>query len=340
MALQPYQKTEHGSLYIGKSENLLADTLGKQLKGKVQLIFTSPPFPLNQKKKYGNLSGIEYVEWFTSFAPLLADLLTPDGSIVIEIGNAWEPRKPVQSLLPLQSLLGFVQHTEANLRLCQEFICYNPARLPSPAQWVTIERSRVTDSYTRLWWMSKTDRPKADNRKVLRPYSNSTKKMQKFGKFNSGKRPSGHHISTEAFLVNNGGSIMPNMVEVEPIIPNSEVRLPINSFSIAHTNSNDYYLRMCKDQKIEPHPARMPLQLVDFFIQFLTDPGDLIFDPFAGSNATGFCAEINNRRWVTIEANDEYALHSEIRFSELKPQTIESIPLNEVHMSELEPTHS
>jgi len=278
--------------------------------------FTSPPFPLNQKKRYGNYQGEEYVNWFAAFAPIFANLLTPTGSIVIELGNAWEPGKPIQSLLHLQSLLSFVQHKDANLKLCQEFVCHNPTRLPSPAQWVTIERIRVTDSYTHLWWMSQTDRPKADNRNVLRPYSNATKRMHQRGTFNAGERPSGHVISKDGFLRNNGGSIMQNVIEVDAIDTDKDVRLPTNAFSIAHTNSNDRYLRTCKELNIIPHPARMPLQLIDFFIQFLTEPGDLILDPFAGSNATGFCAQIANRKWVSIEAKQEYAQHSEVRFSQ------------------------
>ncbi len=314
MTLQPSQVTEWGKLYIGKSEELLAGKLGTELRGKVQLIFTSPPFPLNQKKKYGNYQGEEYIHWLASFAPLFAELLTPTGSIVIELGNAWEPGSPRQSLLPLQSLLSFVE--KGDLQLCQEFICHNPTRLPSPAQWVTIERIRVTDSYTRLWWMSLTDRPKADNRNVLRPYSNSTKRMHKKGEFNAGPRPSGHVISKDAFLQDNGGSIMPNVIELDPIKEGESLRLPTNAFSIAHTNSNDYYLRECKRRNAQPHPARMPLQLIDFFIQFLTDPGDLIFDPFAGSNATGYCAQQAGRNWVSIEAEKDYAVHSDIRFSE------------------------
>lgn len=319
MAPEPNYFTSFGKLYIGKSEELFAGPLGADLRGKVQLIFTSPPFPLNEKKQYGNLQGEDYVNWFAAFAPLFADLLTPNGSIVIELGNAWEPGRPVQSLLPLQSLLSFVQHKEANLRLCQEFICHNPARLPSPGQWVTVERIRVTDSYTHLWWMSRTDRPKADNRNVLRPYSNSTKLMHQKSKFNAGARPSGHVISKEAFLRDNGGSIMPNLIELDPIELEKDVRLPINAFSIAHTNSNDYYLRKCKEYDVEPHPARMPLQLIDFFLQFLTEADDLILDPFAGSNATGFCAQRARRRWVSIEANPGYAIHSEIRFSQELP---------------------
>ena len=39
------------------------------------------------------------------------------------------------------------------------------------------------------------------------------------------------------------------------------------------------------------HPARMPADLVEFFVKFVTDENDLVFDPFGGSNTTGAVAE-------------------------------------------------
>jgi len=142
--------------------------------------------------------------------------------------------------------------------------------------------------------------------------------MQRKGAFHAGPRPSGHVVSKDAFLQDNGGSIMSNVLELEPIKEGASPRLPANALSIAHTNSNDYYLRECKKRSEKPHPARMPLQLIDFFLQFLTDPGNLVFDPFAGSNATGYCAQQAGRRWISIEAEQEYTIHSDIRFSELE----------------------
>jgi hypothetical protein len=292
---------------------MLRSQLGQNLRGRVQLILTSPPFPLNNKKSYGNLEGEDYKKWFAGLAKPFADLLTDDGSIVIEIGNAWLPKRPVQSLLHLESLIGFVENSEANLRLCQQFICYNPSRLPSPAEWVTINRIRTTDSYTHVWWMAKTDFPKADNRKVLRPYSKSMKALLKRQSYNAGKRPSEYDISQMGFLTDHGGSITPNLFELEPMDKEREVRVP-NAFSIANTGSNDFFMRACRERDITPHPARMPAELASFFIQFLTDPGDLILDPFAGSNTTGFVAEILRRRWVAIEIKEEYAQQSIIRF--------------------------
>ncbi len=305
--------TDYGKYYIGKCEDTI-DNL--DLKGKVQLVLTSPPFPLNNKKQYGNLIGDEYLHWFSGLAELFSNVLTPNGSIVIEMGNAWEKNRPVQSLLTLNSLLSFVNNKKANLRLCQEFICYNPARLPSPAQWVTINRIRTIDSFTHIWWMANSDFPKADNRRVLRPYSKSMKRLLKSKEYNSGKRPSEHIISEKSFLKDNKGSISHNVIELEQIDKNRELRLPYSMFCISNTKSNDFFTRTCRERKIEPHPARMPLELASFFIEFLTDEGDIVLDPFGGSNTTGFCAEKSKRKWISIETNEDYGRQSMIRFEE------------------------
>lgn len=308
-------ETAMGKYYTGNAEDLLTSDL-TELKNKVQLILTSPPFPLNKKKRYGNLQGKEYKNWFINLAEVFSNLLTEDGSIVIELGNSWEPGLPVQSLLHLESLIGFVKSPKANLRLCQEFVCYNPSRLPSPAQWVTIDRIRTIDSFTHIWWMSKSDYPKANNKNVLRPYSKSMKLLLKKQKYNKGVRPSEHNISEKGFLKNNKGSIMHNLIELEQIDDDRDLRLPKNVFSIANTKSNDFFLRKCREKDIRPHPARMPLELANFFIEFLTDPGDIVLDPFAGSNTTGFCAEKLSRSWISIEAKEDYGEQSIIRFED------------------------
>ena len=136
--------TSYGAMCRGLAEDVLRSKQFDAIRGRVQLIFTSPPFPLNTKKKYGNLKGGEYLMWLAGFGPLFRQLLAPTGSIVIEMGNSWEPGLPVMSTLGLKALLFFQEQNQ--LHLCQEIICHNPARLPSPAQWVTIERIRLKDS--------------------------------------------------------------------------------------------------------------------------------------------------------------------------------------------------
>lgn len=323
------QNKKSGRYYIGNSEEILKHRSLRSLRGKVQLILTSPPFPLNEKKSYGNMTGDQYLKWFASLAPKFSEMLAEDGSIVIEMGNGWEPKRPVQSLLPLKSLMSFVENQEAGLRLIQQFVCYNPSRLPSPAQWVTVNRIRTVDSFTNVWWIAKSDFPKADNSKVLRPYSDSMLSLLKRGNFNSGKRPSGHDISEASFLRDCGGSIAHNFFELDNMDAQRKIRLPdpFNAFSLSNSASNDFFTRTCKERGIKrPHPARMQMGLAAFFIKYLTDPGDWVLDPFAGSNTTGYAAARLGRRWIAIDTKEEYVEQSKIRFEDpaLKTSTEQS----------------
>lgn len=334
-------RTQLGQYFVGDTNKLLSSGALANMKGSIDLIITSPPFPLNNKKKYGNLQGTAYLEWFQNLAPVFSGFLSERGSIVIEIGNAWESGRPVQSLLPLESLMAFVKNEAAELNLIQEFICYNPSRLPSPAEWVTKHRIRTVDSYTHVWWMSKTDYPKADNAKVLRPYSKSMQKLLAKKRFNAGKRPSGHTISEKAFLKDHGGSIAHNFIEMEEVEEGYKARLPYiikdfaeipanklphNILRLSNTNSNDFFSRELRKRKLVKHPATMHPGLAAFFIEFLTDEGDHILDPFAGSNTTGYCAERMNRKWTAIEISEEYAKQSLIRFEDpVLDSTIEII---------------
>jgi DNA modification methylase len=292
--------TKWGRMLHGKSDELLEDGSLARFEGKVNLIFTSPPFPLNRKKRYGNETGDNYIHWLCNFGPLFKKMLTSNGSIVIEMGNSWEPGMPVMSTLALRALLEFQSTSE--LHLCQEFIWQNPAKLPSPAQWVNVERIRVKDSFTRLWWLSSTPKPKAKNQNVLQGYSESMKKLLDKGSYNAGKRPSEHNIGETSFLKDNGGAI------------------PSNVLTYANTLNSDPYQIYCRQNKLQMHPARMPSDLAKFFIKFLTDPSDIVLDPFGGSNTTGAAAEELNRYWISIEASEDYIAGSRGRFNEFITQ--------------------
>jgi site-specific DNA-methyltransferase (cytosine-N4-specific) len=287
-------RTKLGFCINDKIENFITSNMFSKYENNISLIFTSPPFPLKRKKKYGNYSGAEYVDWLTDISVKLEKLLTPTGSLVIELGNAWEPKYPIMSLLPLKTLLSILEKN--NLYLCQSFIWYNSAKLPTPAQWVNVERIRVKDSYTNIWWMSKTPKPKANNKNVLNEYSDSMKKLLVNHKYNSGWRPSEHIIGEKSFFKNNSGSI------------------PSNVLIGANTQSSSKYLSYCKENKLELHPARMPEFIPEFFIKFLTNQEDIVLDPFAGSNVTGYTAEKLQRKWISVEANINYVKGSKGRF--------------------------
>lgn len=287
-------QTRLGRMMHGLSDELLKDSSLARFRGMVDLVFTSPPFPLNRKKRYGNYQGEQYMNWLSGYGPLLKQMLKPGGSIVMELGNAWEQGSPVMSTLPIRSLLRFQEDND--LFLCQEFVWQNPARLPSPAQWVNVERVRVKDSFTKIWWLSPTPNPKADNKRVLKEYSKAMQALLRSGTYNAGKRPSEHNVGEKSFLTDNGGAI------------------PGSVLTYANTHASDDYQSYCRDRGLELHPARMPIDLAEFFIKFLTEPGDLVLDPFAGTNTTGAAAETLGRYWISIEAEEKYVQGSRGRF--------------------------
>ena len=230
---------------------------------------------------------------------------------MIEIGNAWDKGSPTMSTLPLKTLLAIAEETELNL--CQQFIWENSARLPGPATWVNKERIRLKDSHTHVWWFSRDERPKANNRNVLVEYSPAMKRLIKTGKYNHGVRPSEHVIGEGTFSTDNRGAI-PGSTIIEPLDRSDGDEVPHSTFVMGNTSFDPEYREWCKINNLSMHPARMPIKLAEFFIKFLTDPKDLVLDPFAGSNTTGRAAEGLGRHWVAVERDPDYVKGSRGRF--------------------------
>jgi len=189
---EPYYRTEYGAAYLGDTLELIKHIPD----GQVNLIMTSPPFALNKKKPYGNKTPSQYVEWFKAFAKEFWRVLSDDGSLVIHIGGSWERGTPTRSMYHFELLFELCRPERAGSKfyLAQDFYWFNPAKLPTPAEWVTVRRVRVKDAVDPIWWLSKSPYPKADNRRVLKPYSESMKQLLKDG-YEPKLRPSGHDIS-------------------------------------------------------------------------------------------------------------------------------------------------
>ena len=147
---------------------------------------TSPPFGLVRKKDYGNVEANEYVDWFKPFGAEFHRVLTDNGSLVIDIGGAWNRGYPTRNLYHFKLLIMLCE--EIGFHLAQDFYWWNPSKLPTPAEWVTVRRLRVKDAINTVWWLSKTPWPKASNRRVLQPYSASMEELLERG-YKAKKRP-------------------------------------------------------------------------------------------------------------------------------------------------------
>ena len=292
MALEkPLYATKYGAAYLGDSLDLL-----DQLKAdSIDLVITSPPFALQREKSYGNIDQENYVDWLFSFCQKVYRVLAPYGSFVLDLGGAYQSKRPIRSLYNYHILIRLCE--ELDFRLAEEFFWYNPAKLPSPIEWVNKRKIRAKDAVNTVWWLSKNDYPKADIRRVLVSYSERMKKLHKDPQkyYKPALRPSGHDIGI-SFANDNGGAI------------------PSNLLQISNTESSSRYIQLCKALEISVHPARFPMKLPAFFIEFLTEPDDLVLDIFAGSNTTGLAAETSKRRWIAFEKELPYLAASAFRF--------------------------
>lgn len=284
----PVYETELGALFCADS----LEYMRKLPSDSVDLVVTSPPYALHFKKEYGNANQADYTAWLIPFANEIKRIIKPSGSFVLNLGGAWQPGAPVRSLYHYRTLLALVD--DVGFQLAQEFFWYNPAKMPAPAEWVNVRRIRVKDSVEYIFWLVKDPMANADNRKVLQPYSEDMKRLIKRG-VKQTVRPSGHKIN-DSFASDKGGSIPPNLIQC------------------GNNESNSAYIKNSKLLGNKVHPARFPAELPRFFIEFLTQPGNLVLDPFAGSNTTGFIAEQLNRKWIGLEIRSDYAEESRLRF--------------------------
>ena len=290
MKQQAYYSTKLGRAYLGDA----LDVMARLPVESVDLIVTSPPFPLTfrKKKPYTSVGEGSFVDWFLPYAEQCRRLLKPTGSFVIDLGGVWNKGTATKSLYQYRLIIALCD--QLGFHYAQDFYWFNPAALPGPAEWVNVRRIRVKSAVDVVYWLGKTDSPKANNREVLKAYSRDMLRLIERG-YRAKERPSGHNI-TNKFQKNLGGSIPPNLLE------------------LGNNDSNSPYLKACALAKLPVHPARFPRALPEFFIKLCTGPGDLVLDPFAGSNVTGEAAQRLSRRWIGIEAAEEYLSGSRFRF--------------------------
>ena len=373
MDSEPEYNTDLGAAYQGDSRDLLEELPDNS----IDLIVTSPPFALQHQKEYGNQEQEGYNNWFLDFVPEVRRVLQPHGSFVVEIGGAFKKGWPERSTYQFDLLTRLVDEDEGQMKLAQDFYWYNPAKLPSPIEWVNVRKIRVTDAVTHIWWLTNEinkdsavedgehPHPEASNQRVLQEYSDSQRKLLETGDFNDGKRGSGWDIDEDAFANNNDGSIPDNLIEaaqggtvvdaleemsaaelVDALTGEDDLedisavdllnaldvdtifdsRIANSLIEASNTASNTHYLKMCREFDIDPHPARFPRQIPEFFIDFLTptppydnwDRGELdrpiVLDIFGGSNLTGLVAEKRGRHWLSFEKEQKYIDSSQFRF--------------------------
>lgn len=82
--------------------------------------------------------------------------------------------------------------------------------------------------------------------------------------------------------------------------------------------------------------AKFPPQLPAWFIEGLTEPGEVVFDPFLGSGTTVFEAMRLNRRAQGIDIDPLAILMSRVKTSSFNPDMVSMMSRAIVHQAQID----
>lgn len=278
--------TDLGVAIWGENKSVFAS-----LDEPIALCITSPPYPLKVSRQYGNPNIQEYIYFILSSLEPIVRSLIKGGSIVINFANdIFESGMPSRSLYLEQVVLAICE--ELGLHLMDRIPWVNKSKPPGPTYWTCVNRYQLSAAYEPIYWF--TNDPlsiRADNRRVLEPHSDSHIKLMRQGgerrniKYGDGA----YHLREKSFSQNTPGKIPRNVLER------------------GHSCSDSRAFRhAAKELHLPTHGAMFPSSIPEFFIKYLTEPGDLVVDLFSGSGKTGLKAEELGRRWIISEWILEY----------------------------------
>ena len=272
----------------------------------VNLLFTSPPYPLFSGRRYGTYSEIEIINLILGCARDWKRALATDGSIVLNFKDVWLPKAKtggaVRSHYQEKLLLSLIE--DVGLFFADRLYWRNPSHTPD-SYWTTIAKVRLNQDTEHLFWLSKTPNPKARSEHITVPAQPST--LETYARKQTKQPsvgPSGHKtlFRNQAAKLKNGS--------------------PGQTLQVIHRNTFEYSngethraLRATLNETGLPQfDAMMPLKLAQQIINFLTDPEDLVYDPFFHSGTTGLAAENLNRKWIGSDRSLGLLLGSALRF--------------------------
>lgn len=252
----------------------------------IDLILTSPPYA--DQRYYGidnaSVRPDDYVGWFKPMALQIKRVLKETGSFILDIND--KVVNGVQQIYVFELVVFLCKEMKFNL--VRDYIWFNPATPPNI--YSTGNYGRTKKSHEYCFWFSVSEEWTFNMEPIRKPYG---KDMIKYltghgkGDRSENTRPSTHSFNCSVKWKNNGGSDPGSVIE------------------IGNTASNDLFFNLCKKTGIT-HPARFPAQLADFFILAGSNKGDIVLDPFCGSGTTCVEADKLKRKWIGIDANNNY----------------------------------
>jgi len=286
--------TELGIAILGS-----CDTVFAALDAPIALTITSPPYPLAKARRYGNPTEPEYVDWVCRMLEPVVRNLMRGGSVVLNVSNdIFEPGLPSRSLYRERLILAL--HDRLGLHKMDELVWHNPSKPPGPVAWASKTRQQLNVAWEPVYWLTNDPRAvRSNNRRVLQEHTD-------------------RHLS----LIQSGGEMRDRVYSdgAYRVSPGNygaatEGRIPRNVLRFGQSCADQRkYKAAARSRGLPAHGAAMPLSLASFLVEFMSEPGDLVVDPFGGSFTTAKAAENLGRRWLSTEVMAEYVIGAASRF--------------------------
>lgn len=272
------------------------DAAGAIEKGSLSLIMLSPPYP-TISRKYGKMSVPEWLSWMRRLTMMWKELLAADGTLAVNLMDCFVPGSPAIS--PFQERYTLSTVDDVGLHLAGRHFWHSPTKLGN-INWTAKARVRPKNTIEQILLFSKSPNPNWDIDRLPRGQYASRTSAQINADARRGRelRPSGYDINAEAFAKREKGP------------------LPSNLIVAGGASGSDTYSRRCRTTGVEAHPARFPEELPRRIITLTTEPGDIVYDPMAGSNTTGKVALELGRRFIASDPMLSYVDSSSLRFSD------------------------
>lgn len=309
------KKIELRSIKEGKKVVALSTSLGICLWAKsesvfnsdmidepVHLIITSPPYPLKVSRAYGNVNVKEYIDFIIRVIGPITEKLAEGGSLALNVSNdIFEEKSPARSTY----LERLVIAIEDRLNLGKmDSIPWVSNKPPGPIQYASKQRMQLNTTWEPILWFCKNPvKCFANNQRILLPHSEEHMKFMMSGgnKKASVNGDGAYHKMKGAYGRVTEGKIQKNLFEISN-----------------YCESGRMVSRYAKMLGISAHGAKMPKELASRLIRFMTEPNQLVVDPFGGTMTSAEAAEENGRRWISTEMMWEYIRSSFIRFTKFR----------------------
>ena len=245
----------------------------------IDLIVTSPPYADSRKKTYGGIHPNDYPEWFLPKTKEFLRVLKPTGTFILNIKE-----KVVDGERHTYVMEIILEMRKQGWLWTEEFVwhkknCY-------PGKWP----NRFRDSWERCIQFNKHKKFNMYQDEVMVPMGDWAKSRLK-------KLSETDKIRDESRVNSGFGKNISNWVGRDKAYPTNVLHLATECY-----NRN--------------HSATFPFSLPEWFIKLFTKEGDIVLDPFVGSGTTAIMANKMNRKYIGIDAKQEYCKNAEEKIHE------------------------